>query len=106
MHKNILQDENLQQIYNEEQQPQVGASDWDEFDKIHPMNHRADNDDTKNSIDNPENVDNLVKDATKNLSEKKPIPNQIQEINTQTSFKVIKTFVALSPIAFLSFPFV
>lgn len=51
------------------------------------MNKRPESlDDEKNSLDNPENVGDRNKDSQSKI--KKDIPNQLQEANTQLSFKV------------------
>lgn len=54
--------------------------EWDEFDNVQPM-HGKRPEDAKNAFDNPGNADdtNVVK---------KDVQNQIQETNTQMSFKV------------------
>lgn len=54
--------------------------EWDEFDKVQPMHGKRPGD-AKNAIDNPGNADdsNVVN---------KNVQNQIQETNTQMSFKV------------------
>lgn len=59
--------------------------EWDEFDKVKPMHKGADEDDTKNSIDNPENADG---DTNGSNSKKDFVDDQFQQEFIQISFKV------------------
>jgi len=58
--------------------------EWDEFDKVKPMHKGADDDETKNSLDNPENVDGDLS----SINDKKDVDYQMQQEFIQISFKV------------------
>lgn len=58
--------------------------EWDEFDKVKPM-HKGPDDDTKSSLDNPENADN---DVNANNDSKRDVDYQMQQEFIQISFKV------------------
>lgn len=64
--------------------------EWDEFDKVQPM-HGKRPEDSKNAIDNNGNADDS------NVVVKKDVQNQIQESNTQMSFKVKDRVSCLFP---------
>jgi hypothetical protein len=75
----------------QEDDPQSIPGEWDEFDKIHPMNKGIQ---VKSAIDNP--TDNEEKSNQEGEITKKEVANQIQESNTQTSFKVTLSGISCS----------
>lgn len=74
--------------------------EWDEFDKVQPLDKRAD--EAKNSIDNPENADDDDINKNRNIV-KKDIQMPLDGLSTQT-FKVTFAALNLSLHPFLCFP--
>lgn len=85
-YQDVLPSPSFQKRFQEDDQQSI-PGEWDEFDKARPISKGADNflDETKNSFDNPDQVGD--KEDVGNRG-KKEVQNQIQESNTQMSFKV------------------
>lgn len=72
------------QQHVQEEDDQSIPGEWDEFEKVHPMH--GPKSENKNSIDNPMAIEN----DGNHLNVPRDVQNQIQESNTQMSFKVIE----------------
>lgn len=87
VYQETLPSPSFQKRLQEDDQQSI-PGEWDEFDKARPLNKGAGDflDEVKNSFDNLDKTDDREDNGIRG---KKEVQNQIQESNTQMSFKVI-----------------